>query len=394
MTFSEIKELDQTYVAHTYGRANFAPKCGKGATCEDFEGKSYIDFSSGIGVNSLGFADPEWVKAVSEQAACLAHMSNLYYTAPGAQLAKKLCEKSGMKKVFFGNSGAEANEGMIKAARKYAQVKYGKERYEIITLVNSFHGRTITTVAATGQVSMHVNFDPFTPGFVYAEANYFDDVVSKVSGKTAAIMMEMVQGEGGVIPLDTHFVKKVAALCAEKDILLLVDEVQTGIGRTGYFYCYQAFGIQPDIVSSAKGLAGGLPIGAVLFSEKTADTFVPGDHGSTFGMNPIACAGANVVLNRLDDTFLADVTRKGQKLVNAICKCENVESVTGMGMMIGIMPKKGTSKEIVAKCLEKGLVTLTAHEKVRLLPPLVITDAELEQGLAILLEVLEEAGNA
>ncbi|WMJ82526.1 acetylornithine/succinylornithine family transaminase [Oscillospiraceae bacterium LTW-04] len=394
MTFSEIKELDQTYVAHTYGRANFALKCGKGSTCEDFDGKSYIDFSSGIGVNSLGFADPEWVKAVSEQASCFAHISNLYFTAPGALTAKQLCEKSGMKKVFFGNSGAEANEGMIKAARKYAQAKYGKERYEIITLINSFHGRTITTVAATGQVSMHVNFDPFTPGFVYAEANNFNDVVSKVSDKTAAIMMEMVQGEGGVIPLDADFVKKITALCTEKDILLLVDEVQTGIGRTGYFYSFQAFDIQPDIVSSAKGLGGGLPIGAVLFGEKTAETFAPGDHGSTFGMNPIACAGANVVLNRLTDAFLADVTRKGKKLTDAIEKCANVESITGMGMMIGVMPKKGTSKEIVAKCLEKGLIVLTAHEKVRLLPPLVITDAELEQGLAILLEVFEEAGNA
>lgn len=299
-----------------------------------------------------------------------------------------------MKKVFFGNSGAEANEGMIKAARKYAQVKYGKERYEIVTLLNSFHGRTITTVAATGQASMHVNFDPFTPGFVYAEANNFDDVVSKVSDQTAAIMMEMVQGEGGVIPLERDFVKKVAALCAEKDILLLVDEVQTGIGRTGYFYCYQAFGIRPDIVSSAKGLGNGLPIGAVLFGEKTAETLVPGDHGSTFGMNPVACAGANVVLNRLTDEFLADVTRKGQKLVNAIALNPNVESVTGMGLMIGIGLKKSTSKEIAAKCLEKGLIVLTAHEKVRLLPPLTITDTELEQGLAILLEVLEEACNA
>ncbi len=393
MTFSDIKELDQAHVAHTYGRAGLAVKCGKGAVCEDFDGKSYIDFSSGIGVNALGFADPEWVSAVSEQAACLAHISNLYYTAPGVQVAKQLCEKSGMKKVFFGNSGAEANEGMIKAARKYAQVKYGKERYEIVTLLNSFHGRTITTVAATGQASMHVNFDPFTPGFVYAEANNFDDVLSKISDKTAAIMMEMVQGEGGVIPLERAFVQKVAALCAERDILLLVDEVQTGIGRTGHFYCYQAFGISPDIVSSAKGLGNGLPIGAVLFGEKTAETLVPGDHGSTFGMNPVVCAGANVVLNRLTDAFLADVTRKGQKLVNAIALNENVGSVTGMGLMIGIGLKKGTSKEIAAKCLEKGLIVLTAHEKVRLLPPLTITDAELEQGRATLLEVVEEAGN-
>lgn len=394
MTFSEIKKLDEAYVAHTYGRANLAVKCGKGATCEDFDGKSYIDFSSGIGVNSLGFADPEWVKAVSEQAGCFAHISNLYYTAPGTLVAKQLCEGSGMKKVFFGNSGAEANEGMIKAARKYAQVKYGKERHEIITLVNSFHGRTVTTVAATGQASMHVNFDPFTPGFVYAEANNFEDLRSKVGDKTAAIMLEMVQGEGGVIPLERDFVKQVAALCAERDILLLVDEVQTGLGRTGHFFCYQAFGIAPDIVSSAKGLGNGLPIGAVLFGEKTAGTFVPGDHGSTFGMNPIACAGANVVLGRLTDAFLAEITRKGIKLVNAIAENVNVESVTGMGLMIGIGLKKGTSKEIAAKCLEKGLIVLTAHDKVRLLPPLVLTDAELEQGLAILLGVLEEAYNA
>lgn len=394
MTFSEIKALDQAYIAATYGRSTLAVKCGKGATCEDFDGKSYIDFSSGIGVNSLGFADPEWVKAVSDQAACLAHISNLYYTAPGVQVAKLLCEKSGMKKVFFANSGAEANEGMIKAARKYAQTKYGKERCEIITLLNSFHGRTITTVAATGQAAMHVNFDPFTPGFVYAEANNFEDLVSKASNKTAAVMIEMIQGEGGVIPLNAQYVKKVAAFCEEKDILLLVDEVQTGIGRTGHFYCYQAFGIQPDIASSAKGLAGGLPIGAVLFGEKTAGTLVAGDHGSTFGMNPVVCAGAKVVLERLDDAFLSEVTSKGKKLWDAISKCSNVESVTGMGMMIGIMPKKGTAKEIVAKCLQKGLIALTAHEKVRLLPPLVITDAELEKGLAILIEALEEAAKS
>ena len=394
MTFSEIRELDQSYVAHTYGRANLAVKCGKGATCEDFDGKSYIDFSSGIGVNSLGFADPEWVKAVSEQAACFAHISNLYYTEPGTLTAKQLCEKSGMKKVFFGNSGAEANEGMIKAARKYAQAKYGDARCEIITLVNSFHGRTVTTLAATGQDSMHVNFAPFTPGFVYAEANNFSDVAAKVNDKTAGIMLEMVQGEGGVIPLERDFVQQVAALCAERDILLLVDEVQTGIGRTGHFYCYQAFGVTPDIVSSAKGLGNGLPIGAVLFGDKTAETLVAGDHGSTFGMNPVVCAGANVVLTRLTDAFLAGVTRKGQKLVNAIATNQNVESITGMGLMIGIGLKKGASKEIAAKCLEKGLIVLTAHEKVRLLPPLTISDAELEQGLAILLEVLEEAYNA
>lgn len=392
MTFAEIKEFDQKYVCHTYGRADFAIKCGKGSTCEDYDGKTYIDFTSGIGVNALGFADPEWVKAVSEQAAKFAHISNLYYTEPGVKAAKLICEGSGMKKVFFANSGAEANEGMIKAARKYAQTKYGKERHEIITLINSFHGRTITTVAATGQEAMHVNFDPFTPGFVYAKANDFEDVLSKVSDKTAGIMMEMIQGEGGVIPLDKEFVEKVAALCKEKDILLMVDEVQTGNGRTGYFYAYQAFGITPDIVSTAKGIAGGLPMGAVLFGEKTETTFVPGDHGSTYGMNPVAAAAACVVLERLDEKFLGEVKRKGEKIANAVKGFANVESVTGMGMMIGIMPIKGSSKEIAAKCLENGLIVLTAHEKVRLLPPLVITDEELDKGLAILEKVFKEIG--
>ena len=393
MTFAEIKELDQKYVAHTYGRADFAIKCGSGAECEDYDGKKYIDFSTGIGVNALGFSDPDWVKAVCEQAAKYAHISNLYYTEPGVKAAKMICEKSGMKKVFFGNSGAEANEGMIKAARKYSQTKYGKERYEIITLINSFHGRTVTTVAATGQAAMHVNFDPFTPGFVYAVANDFEDLLSKVSDKTCGIMMEMIQGEGGVIPLDKEFVSKVAALCKEKDILLMVDEVQTGNGRTGYYYAYQAFGIEPDIVSTAKGLGGGLPIGAVLFGEKTENTLVAGDHGSTFGMNPIACAGACAVLEKLDDALLAEVKRKGEIIFSKIKGFENVVSVTGMGMMVGIELAKGTSKQVAASCLEKGLIVLTAHEKVRLLPPLTISDELLEKGLAILEEAIKEAAN-
>ena len=393
MTFAEIKELDQKYVAHTYGRADFAIKCGSGAECEDYNGKKYIDFSTGIGVNALGFSDPDWVKAVCDQAAKFAHISNLYYTEPGVKAAKMICEKSGMKKVFFGNSGAEANEGMIKAARKYSQTKYGKERYEIITLINSFHGRTVTTVAATGQAAMHVNFDPFTPGFVYAVANDFEDLLSKVSDKTCGIMMEMIQGEGGVIPLDKEFVTKVAALCKEKDILLMVDEVQTGNGRTGYYYAYQAFGIEPDIVSTAKGLGGGLPIGAVLFGEKTENTLVAGDHGSTFGMNPIACAGACAVLEKLDDALLADVKRKGEMIFSKIKGFENVVSVTGMGMMVGIELAKGTSKQVAASCLEKGLIVLTAHEKVRLLPPLTISDELLEKGLAILEQAIKEAAN-
>lgn len=394
MTFDEIKQLDHDYVEGTYGRANVCIDYGKGVLCYDLDGKEYIDFSSGIGVNCLGFADPDWAKAVYEQASKVSHISNLYFTTPGPVAAKKLCEKSGVKKVFFGNSGAEANEGMIKTCRKYAQQKYGKNRFEIITLKNSFHGRTITTVAATGQESMHVNFDPFTTGFVYAEANNFDDLLAKVSDKTAGIMIELIQGEGGVLPLDKQYVKKIEQLCKEKDILLLVDEVQTGIGRTGYFYCYQGFDITPDIVSSAKGLGGGLPIGAVLFGEKTAGTLVPGDHGSTFGMNPTVCAGMNVVLDKVNDKLLAEVRQKGEKIKSMLSSCGNVESVTGMGLMIGVMPKKGTSKDVVAKCLEKGLIALTAHEKVRLLPPLILDDASLEKGVKILIEALEEVGKA
>lgn len=394
MTYQEIKALDDQYVAHTYGRSLLALKSGKGARCEDFDGKKYIDFSSGIGVNVLGFADPDWVAAVSAQAAAFAHISNLHCTLPGVLAAKALCEKSGMKKVFFANSGAEANEGMIKACRKYAHDKYGESRSKIITLVNSFHGRTVTTVAATGQDGMHVHFGPFTDGFVYAPANDYDALCKLVDDNTAGIMMELVQGEGGVIALDAEFVEKVAALCRQKDILLLIDEVQTGIGRTGYFFSYQAFGLQPDLVSAAKALGGGLPIGAVLFGEKTENTLAPGDHGSTFGMNPMACAGANVVLQKLDDKLLAEVRRKGELIRTELQGCANVESVTGMGMMLGIAVKKGDAKAILADCLQHGLIALTAKTKLRLLPPLTITDEELHEGLAILKKAIEEAANA
>lgn len=391
MTLQEAMALDQAYVAHTYGRAPFLPSHGRGATCWDTEGRQYIDFSSGIGVTSLGFADPEWVAAVSKQAGEYAHICNYYYSAPGEEAAKLLCEKSGMKKVLFANSGAEANEGMIKTARKYSQEKYGPARSEIVTLVNSFHGRTVTTLTATGQEAMHQFFYPFTPGFSYAEANNFDDLLSKVSGNTAGIMVELIQGEGGVVPLDAEFVQKVAALCRERDILLLVDEVQTGNGRTGYFYSYQAFGIEPDLVSTAKGLGNGLPIGAVLFGEKTEHTLKPGDHGTTFGMNPIVCAGAKVVLERIDDAFLKEVTRKGELIRQELAGAPNVASVTGMGLMIGVLPERGDAHAIFDCCRDKGLLVLTAKNKIRLLPPLVITDGELMQGLGILKEALKEA---
>ncbi len=391
MKLQQAIELDQTYVAHTYGRAPFLPSHGKGATCWDCDGKEYVDFSSGIGVTSLGFADPEWVAAVSRQAGEYAHICNYYYSAPGEEVAKLLCEKSGMKKVLFANSGAEANEGMIKVARKYSQEKYGPDRSEIVTLINSFHGRTVTTLTATGQEAMHQYFYPFTPGFSYAEANDFDDLLSHVSGKTAGIMMELIQGEGGVVPLDEGYVQKVAALCKERDILLLIDEVQTGNGRTGYFYSYQAFGIEPDIVSTAKGLGNGLPIGAVLLGEKTEAVLKPGDHGTTFGMNPVVCAGAKVVLERIDGTFLAEVTRKGKKIRQALEGADNVASVTGMGLMIGVLPEKGDAHAIFDRCRELGLLVLTAKNKVRLLPPLVITDGELDRGIAILKQALKEA---
>ncbi|MEG2204007.1 MAG: acetylornithine/succinylornithine family transaminase [Oscillospiraceae bacterium] len=392
MTFNELRALDAQYVAGTYARSPLAVKCGHGATCEDFDGKEYIDFSSGIGVNSLGFADPDWVRAVSEQAAAFSHICNLYYTLPGVLVAEALCKRTGMKKVFFANSGAEANEGAIKTARKYAQDHFGPERYEIVTLRNSFHGRTVTTLAATGQDAMHTHFDPFTEGFVYAKANDTEDVKAKISEKTCAVMLELIQGEGGVIPLEQAFVREVAALCRERELLLIIDEVQTGIGRTGTLYCYQQFGITPDLVTSAKGLGAGLPIGAVLFGEKTADTLGLGDHGTTFGMNPVVCAGAKVVLDKLDDAALAAVTAKGKTISERVSRCENVASVTGMGLMIGILPKKGSSKEIAAACLKKGLIVLTAKEKIRLLPPLTISDAELEAGVGLLLEALEEAG--
>ena len=389
MDFSTLQTLDNTYVAHTYGRFPVAIKQGSGAVCTDSSGKQYLDFTAGIGVNSLGFCSPQWVEAVSKQAATLNHTSNLYYTEPGIVLAQKLCEKSGMKRVFFSNSGAEANEGAIKAARKYSFDAYGEGRYEIISLHNSFHGRTITTLAATGQAVFHTKFNPFTEGFVFAEANNIESVKALVSEKTCAVMLECIQGEGGVVPLEKEFVQAVAALCQEKDLLLIIDEVQTGLGRTGSFFSYQQFGVQPDIVSAAKGLGGGLPIGAVLFGEKTMDTMDAGTHGSTFGANPIVCAGANVVVDSLDDDFLSGVKEKSAFIFEKVAKFPHVQSVTGLGLMIGVSFDDGiTGKQVVDKCLENGVLFLTAKNKLRMLPPLTITKDEIEQGLSVLETVL------
>ena len=382
------KQIDNEFVAHSYGRLPLEIVSGKGSLCYDENGKEYIDLGSGIAVNTFGFSDAEWVEAVKAQLDAYAHTSNYYYTSPCAKLAQMLCEATGMKKVFFSNSGGEANECMIKAARRYSFQKYGKGRHTIITLKNSFHGRTITTLSATGQDSFHTEFDPFTEGFVYAEANNFDDVVRLTEeNNVCGIMMEVVQGEGGVYVLTKEFVEKVAILCEEKDILLMIDEVQTGNGRTGELYGYMHYNVQPDIVSTAKGLGGGLPIGATMFGEKCKDTYTPGSHGSTFGGNPISAAAACNVFSRLTPELLAGVKERNSIIVNALKDLDGVEEISGMGLMLGIKCKK-EAKEIMLGCLEKGLLVLTAKDKVRLLPPLNIDIETLNKGLNILTEVI------
>ncbi len=382
------KELDNLYVAHAYGRFDVALTKGQGSTLYDENGKKYIDFGSGIGVTAFGINDPVWTKAVEEQLHRVQHTSNLYYTAPCAKLAQLLCEKSGMKKVFFGNSGAEANEGAIKFARKYSFDKYGAGRSTIITLVNSFHGRTITTLAATGQDSFHTVFDPFTPGFKYCPANDIEALQAAATDDVCAVLFECVQGEGGVNNLSPTFVNAIAKLAKEKDILIAVDEVQTGNGRTGTYFAYQQYGITPDIVTTAKGLGGGLPIGAVLFGEKLQDTMTPGSHGSTFGGNPVVAAGACSIVERIDDDFLSEVQRKSEKIRTALAKVKGVQSISGMGLMLGIETDKPAG-EVAKACLANGLLILTAKTKLRLLPALNISDAELDEGLEILKGVLE-----
>ena len=382
------KELDNQYVAHAYGRFDVALTKGQGSTLYDENGKKYIDFGSGIGVTAFGINDPVWTKAVEEQLHRVQHTSNLYYTAPCAKLAQLLCEKSGMKKVFFGNSGAEANEGAIKFARKYSFDKYGAGRSTIITLANSFHGRTITTLAATGQDSFHTVFDPFTPGFKYCPANDIEALQAAATDDVCAVLFECVQGEGGVNNLSPTFVSAIAKLAKEKDILIAVDEVQTGNGRTGTYFAYQQYGITPDIVTTAKGLGGGLPIGAVLFGEKLQDTMTPGSHGSTFGGNPVVAAGACSSVERIDDDFLREVQRKSEKIRTALAKAKSVQSISGMGLMLGIETDKPAG-EVAKTCLANGLLILTAKTKLRLLPALNISDAELDEGLEILKGVLE-----
>ena len=383
-----ITSIDKQYVAPTYGRFSLELVSGKGSILKDNNGKEYIDMTSGIGVTAFGTADELWMAAVTEQLHKLQHVSNLYYTEPCAKLAQLLCEKTGLSKVFFCNSGAEANDCAIKYARKYSMEKKGSQYYNIITLVNSFHGRTLTTLSATGQEHYHELFQPLTPGFIHVEVGDVEGLKKAVKeNPTAGIMMEMVQGEGGVIALPADFVKAVEDICTTQDIPMMIDEVQTGNGRTGKLYAFMHFGLKPDIVSTAKGLGGGLPIGATMVSEKLQNVLQPGDQGSTYGGNPVACAGALSVINRLDDAFLATVQEKSDYCFQQLSNAEGVEAVSGMGLMIGIKTVK-PAKDVVAAAMEMGVLCLTAKDKVRLLPALNIPMEQLKKAIEIIKEAI------
>lgn len=384
---NDIISTDKKYVANTYNRFPIELVNGKGSKVYDKDGKEYIDMGSGIGVTAFGIADNEWANAVSEQAAKLQHMSNLYYTEPCALLAKALCEKTGLKKVFFANSGAEANECAIKVARKWASENKGEDCYTIVTLQNSFHGRTLTTLAATGQDHFHKLFQPLTTGFVHTPANDIDTLKKTINdNNVAAVMFECVQGEGGVIALEPEFVKAIAELAKEHNFLIIVDEVQTGNGRTGKFYGYMNYGITPDVVTTAKGLGGGLPIGAAILGDRVENVLGFGDHGSTYGGNPVCAAGALNVINRIDDTLLAEVSKKSEYIFETLKNADGIESVSGMGLMIGIKTTKPAA-EVVKAAMEKGVLCLTAKDKVRLLPALNIPFDELKWAIDIIKEV-------
>ncbi len=391
MNTNDIKKLDRERIAGTYGRHDMAAATGRGARCYDTDGKEYIDFTAGIGVNSLGYCDEGWLKAVTAQLNKLQHCSNLYYSEPQAKVAEMLTSRTGMEKVYFANSGAEANETAIKAARKYGYIKKKAQSNgdgnagvnEIITLKNSFHGRTIGAMTATGQTKYQEGFGPLPVGFKYCEANNTAQLAELADNNICAIMMELVQGEGGVRELDRDFVKAAAELCRERDILLIVDEVQTGIGRTGKFFAYEYFGIEPDIVTFAKGIGGGLPMGGVIFGEKSCDVLGPGTHGTTYGGNPVACAGAVEVLKRIDGEFLEEVCKKSTYLKGRLLDIPGVSDVSGLGLMLGVTLEQKLAADFVKDALSMGLMTLTAKEKVRLLPPLTITYEELDEGLKI-----------
>jgi acetylornithine/N-succinyldiaminopimelate aminotransferase len=391
MTSETIKNLTQSYIMGTYGRFPVAIDHGEGARLYDPEGREYIDFTSGIGVTALGYGNAPWAEAVAEQAKKLVHVSNLFYTEPPAKLAEILCKRTGESCVFFANGGGEANEGMIKLARKYSFDKYGQGRSTIITLKNSFHGRTITTLKATGQDVFHNFFFPFTEGFRYAAANDLEDLKAQAGDDVCAVMLELVQGEGGVLPLDKEYVKAVEALCAEKDWLLLADEVQTGVGRTGSLFAFQQYDILPDVVSFAKGIAGGLPMSGILANEKCRNVLGPGTHATTFGGNPVCAAAGLAVQEILSDEFLEEVRARGDYLRKGIEALDLpcFGKTRGMGLMIGIEVKEGwTNKDIAGRLIDNGLLVLTAGPGMRLLPPLVITKEEMDKGLAIMKKVL------
>lgn len=391
MNSEKLIKRDEKYILHTYARSPLALVRGEGMTAYDAEGKAYLDFTSGIGVNSLGFCHPAWTAAVAAQAGALQHISNLYVTAPDTKLAKKLCKRTGMDKVFFGNSGAEANEGAIKAARKYSVDRYGEGRSKVATLVNSFHGRTLATLAATGQEVFHKDFGPFPGNFVYLPAGDFDALTAADDGTLCAVVMELVQGEGGVVALDADYVHAVADYCKAHDILLVVDEVQTGVGRTGTFLACQHYGLKPDIVTLAKGLGGGLPIGAVLMTEAVAAGMGPGSHGSTFGGNPVCCAGALAVLETMDDAFMDNVNARAAQLRRGLAALPHVTAVSGLGLMVGIqLDDTRRAAEVRAACEKAGLLVLTAKTRLRLLPPLILSEADVNAALAILKDVLEK----
>lgn len=388
MNSNEIKALDKEKIVSTYNRYDLVAGSGKGAHCVSEDGKRYVDFTAGIGVNSLGFCDDGWVEAVTAQLKKLQHVSNLFYTEPQVKVAQLLTGRTCMKKVFFGNSGAEANEAAIKTARKYGTVNKGENVNKIVTLNNSFHGRTMATITATGQEHYHKFFTPFLDGFVYCDANDVQQLEKLTDDDVCAVMMEVIQGEGGVLNLDEAFVKAAEKICREKDILFIIDEVQTGIGRSGKLFAYENFGVKPDIVTFAKGIGGGLPIGGALFSEKCCDILEPGNHGTTYGGNPVACAGAVEVLSRMDDAFLEAVAAKGEYLKEKLLELPQVKSVSGMGLMLGVEIEGKEAGQVVKDALEGGLMILTAKDKVRLLPPLTITYDELDEGIEILKKAL------
>ena len=390
MDNKKIKELDNENIMHTYGRYDVCLTKGKGVYAYDDNGKKYIDVSSGIGVNSLGYCDDGWVKAVSEQAGTIQHISNYYYNKVASVLAEKLTKATGLSKVFFGNSGAEANECAIKVARKYSFDKYGRGRDHIITLVNSFHGRTIATLSATGQDVFHNYFFPFVEGFDNAIANDIESLKNTITDKTCAVMLETVQGEGGVNILDSEYLQQVRKICDEKDILLIVDEVQTGVCRTGKLYGYMHSGIKPDVVTSAKGLGGGLPIGVCMVNDKLKDVMGPSTHGTTFGSNPVVCAGANYIIDTVNTPeFIEEINKKGTYFKEKLEKIKGVKSVRQQGLMIGI-EVEGNAGDIAKKCTENGLLVITAKTLLRMLPPLNIKYEEIDEALAILKKVMEE----